>query len=53
MADVRIEIDERKLKKVAFESDATYQLVFQKRDQSEATSAAVIVESSISTPSVT
>ncbi len=36
MADVRIEIDERKLRKVAFESDACYQLVLQKRDQSEA-----------------
>ena len=36
MVDVRIEIDERKLKKVAFESDACYQLVLQKRDQSEA-----------------
>ena len=36
MADVRIEIDERKLKKVAFESDACYQLVLKKRDQTEA-----------------
>ena len=36
MADVRIEIDERKLRKVAFESDGCYQLVLQKRDQSEA-----------------
>ena len=36
MADVEIRIDQRKLKKLALESDGAYQMVMQKRDQVDA-----------------